>query len=87
MKTVLVVAAALGLSASAALADCSWHNKSAEAKVDKTITTASVATTPSAASTPSHNQAPRRTSPTAARMLAPSGPRPSPSAGRTSSCP
>ena len=45
MKTVLVVAAALGLSASAALADCSWHNKSAEAKVDKTITTASVATT------------------------------------------
>ena len=46
MKTVLVVAAALGLSASAALADCAWHNKtSAEAKVDKTITTASVTTT------------------------------------------
>ncbi|UDF29505.1 UNVERIFIED_ORG: hypothetical protein LHK14_18635 [Roseateles sp. XES5] len=46
MKTVLVVAAALGLSASAALADCAWHNKtSADAKVDKTITTASVVTT------------------------------------------
>jgi hypothetical protein len=46
MKTVLVVAAALGLSASAAFADCAWHNKtSAEAKVDKTITTASVTTT------------------------------------------
>ena len=46
MKTVLVVAATLGLSASAAFADCAWHNKtSAEAKVDKTITTASVTTT------------------------------------------
>ena len=46
MKTVLVVAAALGLSASAALADCAWHNKtSADARVDKTITTASVVTT------------------------------------------
>ena len=43
MKTVLVVAATLGLSASAAFADCAWHNKtSAEVKVDKTITTASV---------------------------------------------
>jgi hypothetical protein len=46
MKTVLVVAATLGLSASAAFADCAWHNKtSAEVKVDKTITTASVTTT------------------------------------------
>ena len=46
MKTVLVIAAMLGLSASAALADCAGHmNTSAEAKVDKTITTASVVTT------------------------------------------
>lgn len=45
MKTVLVVAAALGLSASAALADCAWHNTSAKVKVDKTITTASIVTT------------------------------------------
>ena len=46
MKTVLVVAATLGLSASAAFADCAWHNKtSAEVKVDKTIITASVVTT------------------------------------------
>ena len=46
MKTVLVVAATLGLSASAAFADCAGHNKtSAEVKVDKTITTASVTTT------------------------------------------
>jgi len=46
MKTVLVVAATLGLSASAAFADCAWHNKtSAEIKIDKTITTASVTTT------------------------------------------
>jgi len=43
MKTVLVVAAMLALSASAALADCAWH--SARAKVDTTITTASVITT------------------------------------------
>jgi len=43
MKTVLVVAAMLALSASAALADCAWH--SARAKVDMTITTASVITT------------------------------------------
>ncbi|ANH04107.1 MULTISPECIES: hypothetical protein [Shinella] len=46
MKTVLAVAATLGLSASAAFADCAWHNKvNAEVKVDKTITTASVTTT------------------------------------------
>ena len=46
MKTVLAVAAIIGLSASAALADCAWHSKaSAQATVDKTITTASVTTT------------------------------------------
>ena len=46
MKTVLAVAAILGLSASAAFADCAWHNKtSAKADVDETITTASVRTT------------------------------------------
>ncbi|WP_439616753.1 hypothetical protein [Shinella sp.] len=46
MKTVLVVAAAFGLSASAAFADCAYHTKgSAEADVDRTITTASVNTT------------------------------------------
>lgn len=46
MKTVLVVAAAFGLSASAAFAECSGHNKvTASADVDKTITTASVTTT------------------------------------------
>ena len=45
MKTVLIVAATLGLSASAAFADCAGHKVSAEAKVDKTITTASVTTT------------------------------------------
>ncbi|MCJ8147674.1 hypothetical protein [Shinella sedimenti] len=46
MKTVLAVAAVFGLSASAAFADCAWHNKtSAAADVDKTITTASVVTT------------------------------------------
>ena len=47
MKTVLVVAATLGLSTSAALADCAWHSKiNAETKIDRTITTASVVTTP-----------------------------------------
>ena len=46
MKTVLVVAATLGLSASAALADCAGHDKvNASVDVDKTIKTASVATT------------------------------------------
>jgi len=47
MKTVLAIAAVLSLSASAAFADCAWHNKtSAEADIDRTITTASVKTTP-----------------------------------------
>ena len=46
MKTVLIVAAALGLSASAAFAECAGHSKIiAAADVDKTITTASVVTT------------------------------------------
>ncbi|MXN53378.1 hypothetical protein GR158_19970 [Shinella sp. AETb1-6] len=46
MKTVLAVAAVLGLSASAAFADCAGHNKTtAAADVDTTITTASVTTT------------------------------------------
>ena len=46
MKTVLVIAATLSLSASAALADCAWHSKvSAQTKIDRTITTASVVTT------------------------------------------
>ncbi|UPA25855.1 hypothetical protein [Shinella oryzae] len=45
MKTVLAVAAVLGLSASAAFADCAGHNKTtAAADVDTTITTASVTT-------------------------------------------
>jgi hypothetical protein len=35
----------LVLSASAAVADCAGHKVSAEAKVDKTLTTASVTTT------------------------------------------
>ena len=46
MKTVLIVAATLGLSAPAAFADCAGHSKiNAAADVDKTITTASVVTT------------------------------------------
>lgn len=46
MKTVLIVAATLGLSASAAFADCAGHSKiNAAVDVDKTITTASVVTT------------------------------------------
>lgn len=46
MKTVLIVAATLGLSASAAFAACAGHSKiNAAADVDKTITTASVVTT------------------------------------------
>lgn len=47
MKTVLAIAAMSSLFASAAFADCAWHNKtSAEADVDRTIVTASVKTTP-----------------------------------------
>lgn len=45
MKTVLVVAAALGLSATGALADCIGHTKTtASADVDRTMTTASIVT-------------------------------------------
>lgn len=56
MKTVLVVAATLGLSASAAFADCAAHTKtSAEVKVDKTITTASVTTTEKQSRLPAEN--------------------------------
>ena len=45
MKTILAIAAVFSLSASAAVADCAWHNKTADAGVDRTITTASVKTT------------------------------------------
>ena len=56
MKTVLVIAATLGLSASAAFADCAGHNISAETKVDKTITTASVVTTEKQSRLPANAQ-------------------------------
>jgi len=42
MKTVLVIAAVFGMTSSAALADCAGH-VTASAKVDKEITTASIA--------------------------------------------
>lgn len=43
MKTFLVIAAVLGLSSSAALAECPNHNVTASAKVDREVTTASIA--------------------------------------------
>ena len=43
MKTVLVIAAVLGLSASAALAECAGHQK-VTAAVDTETTTASIST-------------------------------------------
>ena len=43
MKTVLVIAAVLGLSSTAALAECAGHNVTASAEVDKEVTTASIA--------------------------------------------
>jgi len=43
MKTVLVIAAVLGLSASAALAECAGHSK-VSASVDRELTTASIST-------------------------------------------
>ena len=43
MKTVLVIAAVLGLSASAALAECAGHPK-VTASVDTEMTTASIMT-------------------------------------------
>lgn len=53
MKTVLAIAAIASLSASAAFADCAWHDKtSAEAGIDRTIITASVKTTPKQARLP-----------------------------------
>lgn len=43
MKTVLILAAALGLSTSAALAECAGHAKvTASVEVDREITTASI---------------------------------------------
>ncbi|MDI7863220.1 hypothetical protein MRS76_14780 [Rhizobiaceae bacterium n13] len=41
MKTVMIVAAALGFSASGAMADCLYH-KNASAPVDRETTTASI---------------------------------------------
>lgn len=45
MKTFLVVAAVLGITSSAAFAECAGHKVTASNEVDKTITTASVAST------------------------------------------
>lgn len=43
MKTAIVIAAALGLSATGALAECAGHTKTtASADVDRTLTTASI---------------------------------------------
>jgi len=43
MKTILILAAVLVLSASAAAAECAYHKQvNAEAQVDRTVTTASV---------------------------------------------
>lgn len=44
MKTFLTIAAAVGLSATAAAAECSYHKVSAEADVDRSMTTASITT-------------------------------------------
>ncbi|WJH41817.1 hypothetical protein N7E02_16315 [Aliirhizobium terrae] len=49
MKTVLIVAAVLGLTSSAALAECAGHKVTASNEVDKEFTTASIATTPAQA--------------------------------------
>lgn len=46
MKTFLVVAAVIGLTSSAALADCAGHKVTASNEVDKEFTTASIATPP-----------------------------------------
>jgi hypothetical protein len=46
MKTFLVVAAVLGLTSSAALAECAGHKVTASKEVDKEFTTASIASTP-----------------------------------------
>ncbi|AID29385.1 hypothetical protein BFX40_18065 [Mesorhizobium sp. SEMIA 3007] len=42
MKTFLAIAAALGLSVSAASADCAYHHSKVSASVDTQTTTASV---------------------------------------------
>jgi hypothetical protein len=49
MKTFLVVAAVLGLTSSAALAECAGHKVTASKEVDKEFTTASIAATPAQA--------------------------------------
>ncbi|TNM66539.1 hypothetical protein [Aliirhizobium smilacinae] len=46
MKTFLVVAAVIGLTSSAALADCAGHKVTASNEVDKEFTTASIAAPP-----------------------------------------
>ncbi len=46
MKTFLIAAAVIGLTSSAALADCAGHKVTASKEVDKEFTTASIATTP-----------------------------------------
>ena len=45
MKTFLVAAAVIGLTSSAAFADCAGHKVTASNEVDKEFTTASIATT------------------------------------------
>ncbi|MBD9374342.1 hypothetical protein IB238_17105 [Rhizobium sp. ARZ01] len=42
MKRILVIAAALTLSAPVAFADCAYHQTNAKANVDKMTTTASI---------------------------------------------
>jgi hypothetical protein len=46
MKTLLVVAAVLGITSSAALAECAGHKITASNEVDKEFTTASIASAP-----------------------------------------
>lgn len=46
MKTFLIVAAVVGLTSSAAFAECAGHKVTASNEVDKEFTTASIATTP-----------------------------------------
>jgi hypothetical protein len=46
MKTFLVVAAVLGLTSSAAFADCAGHKVTASTEVDKTFTTVSITPAP-----------------------------------------
>ncbi len=46
MKTFLVAAAVIGLTSSAAFADCAGHKVTASKEVDKEFTTASIATAP-----------------------------------------